>query len=202
MPKSAFAPLLVLCLVPAPASTAEAGADADLKRAGALFTLAFEGRCAEDAFSAETLAGAEGVTYTYRNTTDKNEAAPNHATLYTFFCDRFHNSGSAAFILKDNEGHFQVVTFATPISVFRSEAGGEGNLVPAGLAGISTTDTLLNGEFDPETLTISAGTYELGREYFASYAFRDGAFVFADDQSYRIKDGALVLDPRETDEDP
>lgn len=202
MPKSAVIPLLALCLVPAPASTAEARPDADVKRAGALFTLAFEGRCAEDAFSTETLAGTEGVTFTYRNTTDENDAAPSHATLYTFFCDRFHNSGSAAFILKDTDGHFQVVTFATPISTFKAETGGDGNLVPAGLAGISTTDTLLNGEFNPETLTISSGSYELGREYFASYAFRDGAFVFADDQSYRIKDGALVLDPRETDEDP
>lgn len=204
MPKSMLSALVMLGLACGQSTSvmAEAGTDSDAKRAGALFSLAFAGRCADDAFSPETLASTETETFTYRNSSDEAAQTPYQATLYTFFCDRFHNSGSAAFILKDKDGHFHVVTFATPISAFKAAPGEDVGLVVAGLEGFSTTDTLLNGEFNPETLTVSSGTYEMGREYFATYAFRDGAFVFAGDQTYQIRNGALVLDPREVEDEP
>jgi hypothetical protein len=186
-----FVFLLGMFLIGAPALAAP---DADARKAIALFKIAFEGRCAADAFTPGYLDDTEGVAFDYRDP-DNPSAPETQWKIYSFFCDRFHNSGSAAFILKDREGRFQVMTFAMP-SVL-SNAGPD----QPDLMGFMTTDTLINGEFNPEDLTIfSGGAYDPTGNYYTHYKFIYDSFHFVEDQQYVIRNGKLEIKPPEKEE--
>jgi hypothetical protein len=67
MRKKYFAFLLAIWSVGAPALAAP---DADAQKAVALFKIAFEGRCAADAFAPGYLEDTEGVAFSYRDPDD------------------------------------------------------------------------------------------------------------------------------------
>jgi hypothetical protein len=188
-PKQCCAVLLAIVL---PVWPALAAPDADARKAIALFKIAFEGRCADDAFTPGYLDDTEGVAFSYRSPDDPS-APETRWTIYTFFCDRFHNSGSAAFILKDDEGRFRVMTFALP-SVLSKAGPGEPDLM-----GFMTTDTLINGEFNADDLTIVTSAYDAIGHFYTRYKFIHESFHFVEDQTYVIKNGRLDIKPPETE---
>jgi hypothetical protein len=70
------------------------------------------------------------------------------------------------------------------------------------LMGFMTTDTLINGEFNPEDLTIfSGGAYNPTGNYYTHYKFIYDSFHFVEDQQYVIKNGKLEIKPPEKEED-
>lgn len=186
---SAF--LLGVFLVAGPALAAP---DADAQKAIALFKIAFEGRCAEDAFTPGYLDDTEGVAFTYRMSDDAS-GAEYKSTIYTFFCDRFHNAGSAAFVFKNSDGKFQVLSFAMPSGKWSSDPNAPNGLRYDGLQGFMTTDTLINGEFSVDGLTIFSGNHESLGDYYNNYRFIDGSFQFVESELYEIKNGKLELKP-------
>ena len=189
--------LLGAMLVGTPALAAP---DADAQKAIALFKVAFEGRCADDAFTPGYLDDTEGVPFTYRMSDDAS--APEYKSIiYTFFCDRFHNAGSAAFILKDKDGKFAVLSFAMPSSKWSSDPNAPDGVRYDGLQGFMTTDTLINVEFSLDGLTIASGNHESLGDYYDSYRFIDGSFQFVESERYEIKNGKLELKPPTEEEE-
>jgi hypothetical protein len=187
--------MLILAAVLANMSPASAAdndnADADLKAAADLFRAGFAGRCADHAFTDDHLASTDFYAFDYRSSFASADAPSRHAVLYQFFCDNFAHAGSAAFILKDNDGHFSVMAFATPYHSPEEEAG------PIGFA---SSDSLLDPEFDPQTLRLTSSSHDATQDYYSVWAFRDDAFVFIESERYRFAKGRLVEKPPETEE--
>jgi hypothetical protein len=178
----------------------EAGDSSEKARAIALFKAAFQGRCADHAFAADMLAGTEPIALTYHPSLAAAGEPDHHATLYQFFCDNFAHSGSAVFILKTHEGSVEIAAFATPQSTWRPDPQREGAIVRDRTLGFSATDILLNPDFDAETLTLTTEDHFGAQEYYQTFIFRDGMFVFTGDESHLFADGEWRKRPPETEQ--
>jgi hypothetical protein len=179
---------------------AHAEPDADLKKAIALFKATFEGRCANNAFTTGYLEGTESQSFSYR-LSDKADAKEYKATLYTFFCDHLHNAGTAAFIIKEDDETFRVLSFAMPSSKWVDDAKAPDGRRFDGLEGFVTSDTLDNGEFRLEEMTIVSAHHDFIGDTYLQYKFISGSFQFVEDERYEIKNGKLELKPPSTEED-
>lgn len=188
-PTRALPVIVVLCSAP----IAQA-AGTDQLRAIALFKATFQDRCAEDAFSDDMLSGTEAIPLQFRSPYAEADEPDWSGTLYQFFCDRFAHSGSAAFVLKDPEGAFRVLSFAEPY-IGPAEPSEGNKLPPNGFVGFFASDTVLNADFDPSTRTLTSETHDLGRDYRTSWIFIDGDFVFVGNNSFTMTNGKLVERP-------
>jgi hypothetical protein len=188
--------ILAACAVLPPGARA---ADADSAKAIALFKAAFAGRCADKAFTDEYLSGTEGIAFTYKPSPPSDEPEQKEV-LYQFFCDNYAHAGSAAFILKDHDGKFQVLSFASPHVKYTSDPNADDGLRNDGVTGFESSDLLMNAEFDPETKTIATDNFEGDQSYYETYVFEDEMFVFTGDQSYLFEGGILKKRPPETEQ--
>lgn len=179
---------------------AHAEPDADLKKAIALFKATFEGRCANNAFTTSYLENTESQSFSYR-ISDEADAKEYKSTLYTFFCDYLNNAGTAAFIIKEDDGTFRVLSFAMPSSKWVDDTKAPDGRRLDGLEGFVTSDTLVNGEFRPEEMTIVSAHHDFVGNTYLQYKFISGSFQFVEDERYEIKDGKLELKPPSADED-
>lgn len=176
--------------LPAPASAADA--DDGLARAAALFKASKKGQCADFAFEDSYLASPEIYKVTYRSDYASAGEPDKSVTIYQFFCDRFAHAGSAVFISDDANNGMKIMSFAFPYIIpDKTKSEDSGSL----LVGFGSSDTLQNAEFDPETATLSTTNHVGNTEYFSTYKLRDATFVFEQDGSYKIENGALSAQP-------
>lgn len=136
--------------------------------------------CQADAVPLDPEDAFESWTFTYKPSWSE-DADPEEVTLFRVWCmSGAYNVNHAYYILTPYEGLLPL-TFATPTyeAKYGEADGVDGPLESLTMTGMGTSNFLVNSEFDPDSLTITAHSYWRGIGDASSsgwWVFDDGAF--------------------------
>ncbi|MFM2279275.1 MAG: hypothetical protein RLZZ444_1506 [Pseudomonadota bacterium] len=191
----------LLLLAAGPVAMAQDTPDPDIAGASALFKAAFAGRCGESAFIPDYLNSPGIFPITWKNEGEDEKTPEHKIKVFQFFCDNFAHFGSAAFIQKDEDGTFSVISLAWPFGRFVKDENAESGIRRTGMEGFAAQDIVLGGDFNREDNTISANTWDRYAEYYSIWRFHEGSFLFSESDAYRIENGKLEEKPAEPAEE-
>ena len=154
----------------------------DIKAADLFITKAFGPQCTRHQPDGpqpdETWDKRYDIKYKYSY--DAADAQDNIFHLYRMHCDMGAYNETVVFLTRDEDGNFQILSFAQPTATYDYTDDTDTKLKhPPVLTGILSSTSLVNADYDPETKTITAvGKWRgLGDAYdMGTYEFIDGAF--------------------------
>lgn len=150
------------------------------KRVMKLHALAGGDWCQPDAVPSDAEDALKSWTFTYQPSWSA-DAEREEVTLFRVWCmSGAYNVNHAYYILTPHEGLLPL-SFAMPTyeAKYGEAEGADGPLESLKMTGMGTSNFLVNSDFDPESLTITAHSFWRGVGDASSsgwWAFADGAF--------------------------
>jgi hypothetical protein len=152
--------------------------DLVLERATRLFEAGFAETCLRDGIAAEDIPEAESFTIEFRRAWDTEM---EEARLIRFFCARGAYNEFHVHYLADPSGELMPVSFVVPELDIRYEDEDTMETVRSiDLIGFTARPELVNSEYDPDTLTMTAHSLWRGvgdASASGKWIFRSGAFT-------------------------
>lgn len=112
---------------------------------------------------------------------DAEDAPRREATLFRFWCDRGAYNEFHVYFLAEDTGEVSPLGFATPeLDIRYQQDDFEAPVEDIGIIGYTVQNRLVNSQFDPDTLTITANTRWRGLGDASSqgtWMFRSGTFT-------------------------
>ena len=181
--KNRFRLLLAFTLMTLPSvSSAAQKMSPDMKTADTFITKAFGPQCTRHQPDGPQPDGTWDKRYDikYKYSYDAAGAPDNVFHLYRMHCDMGAYNETVVFLTRDEDGNFQILSFAQPTATYDYTDDKDTKLKhPPVLTGISSSTSLVNADFEPKTKTISSrGMWRgIGDAYdAATYEFIDGTF--------------------------
>ena len=147
----------------------------DMKAADLFITKAFGPYCdrqSTDGFEPDLMSD-ERFEITYK---DDYDAEDRVFPLFQMHCSHGAYNEALVYLTQDEDGNFRILSFADPQASYEYEDEKETKLKqPPKLAGMGSTLTLTNADFDPETNTITSANRWRG----LGDAYDSGTFVFS-----------------------
>jgi hypothetical protein len=155
--------------------------DLVLEQAKALFHKSFEEICSPDPLAEAVEQEPERYTINFRYAYDDMDDAPREAHLFRFFCMRGAYNEVHVHLLAKDDGELMPVSFVVPELDIRYEDEQTMEEVRSiDVIGFTSRPELVNSEYDPETLTMTAHAKWRGigdASASGKWIFRSGAFT-------------------------
>ena len=154
----------------------------DMKAADAYITKTFGSNCTRHETDGIPMEPASDKRYdiSYKYSFDAGDVPESVAHLYRMYCSMGAYNETVVFLLRDDDGNFQTLSFAQPMASYDYADDNQTKLKnPPVVTGITASTTLINAEYDPETKTITSSSKwrGMGDAYDqGTYQFIDGVF--------------------------
>jgi len=163
------------------------------QRAKSLFREAFGELCERKDDAGDGAFTA--YTFTFRQSYQADNDPPREAHLYRFLCNRGAYNETHVYILANEYDELAPLSFAEPdLNIRYVDDDHEKAVESITIQGFKSRSEMVNSEFDPQTLTLSAHGKWRGigdASSGGSWIFRDGAFTLAQYDADASYDGEI-----------